>query len=51
MKRKLDDNDAPSVEVPREDKAENVVSFDSFGLDPRLMQAIAKSNFSTNMKK
>jgi ATP-dependent RNA helicase DDX56/DBP9 len=39
MKRKLDDNDAPTVEVPR-------VTFDSFGLDARLIQAVAKSGFS-----
>ncbi|KIW30018.1 uncharacterized protein PV07_05797 [Cladophialophora immunda] len=45
MKRKLDVNDAPTVEVPR-DPEEHGSSFDSFGLDPRLMQAIAKSDFS-----
>lgn len=45
MKRKLDANDAPTVEVPKANKADEV-SFDSFGLDPRLMQAIAKSDFS-----
>lgn len=46
MKRKLDSNDAPSVEVPNE-STHDEVTFDSFGLDPRLMQAIAKSAFST----
>ncbi|OCT46445.1 ATP-dependent RNA helicase dbp9 [Cladophialophora carrionii] len=45
MKRKLDSNDAPTVEVPRSDE-DGGESFDSFGLDPRLTQAIAKSNFS-----
>ncbi|KAJ9605247.1 ATP-dependent DNA/RNA helicase [Cladophialophora chaetospira] len=45
MKRKLDANDAPTVEVSQNGTT-NDVSFDSFSLDPRLMQAIAKSNFS-----
>ncbi|KIX03572.1 uncharacterized protein Z518_07125 [Rhinocladiella mackenziei CBS 650.93] len=45
MKRKLDSNDAPTVEVPRESK-DYEASFDTFGLDPRLMQAIAKSEYS-----
>lgn len=44
MKRKLDTDDAPTVEVPRKDS--HVAAFDSFGLDPRLIQAIAKSEFS-----
>ena len=38
MKRKLDDNDAPTVGGAS-------TSFDSFGLDPRLLQAIARSEF------
>lgn len=46
MKRKLDANDAPTVEVTRESQKDDL-SFDSFGLDPRLMQAIAKSQFSS----
>ncbi|EXJ91433.1 ATP-dependent RNA helicase dbp9 [Capronia coronata CBS 617.96] len=46
MKRKLDANDAPTVEVLDEAKADDV-SFDSFGLDPRLIQAVAKAKFST----
>jgi ATP-dependent RNA helicase DDX56/DBP9 len=45
MKRKLDSNDAPTLEVPRKDE-DGGESFDSFNLDPRLMQAIAKSDFS-----
>ncbi|KIV82147.1 hypothetical protein PV11_04275 [Exophiala sideris] len=45
MKRKLDSNDAPTVEVPKE-PAKGAESFDQFGLDARLMQAIAKSQFS-----
>lgn len=46
MKRKLDTNDAPTVEVPHESKPDDP-SFDGFGLDPRLMQAVAKAKFST----
>lgn len=45
MKRKLDPDDAPTVEVPRKD-GDSIPSFDSFGLDPRLVQAIAKSEYS-----
>ena len=45
MKRKLDANDVPTVEVSKNgDNAH--VSFDSFDLDPRLLQAVAKSDFS-----
>jgi ATP-dependent RNA helicase DDX56/DBP9 len=50
MKRKLDEHDAPTVEVPAADSSNNAddkSSFESFGLDPRLLQAIAKSNFTT----
>lgn len=46
MKRKLDTNDAPTVEVPKE-PTHTAQSFDQFDLDPRLMQAIAKSQFPT----
>jgi ATP-dependent RNA helicase DDX56/DBP9 len=45
MKRKLDANDVPTVE-PSQNIQNHDASFDSFGLDPRLMQAIAKSEFS-----
>ncbi|EXJ93222.1 ATP-dependent RNA helicase dbp9 [Capronia epimyces CBS 606.96] len=45
MKRKLDANDAPTVEVAPESQPDDP-SFDSFGLDPRLMQAVAKAKFS-----
>ena len=45
MKRKLDANDVPAVEVPV-DTGTPTISFDSFGLDPRLIQAIAKSEYS-----
>jgi ATP-dependent RNA helicase DDX56/DBP9 len=46
MKRKLDDNDAPTVEIPKEPPVD-VPSFESFGLDPRLLQAVSKANFAT----
>jgi ATP-dependent RNA helicase DDX56/DBP9 len=45
MKRKLDENDAPSVEVPEESKKEP--GFSDFNLDPRLLQAIANQRFKT----
>lgn len=41
MKRKLDENNVPSVEVDP-DK----VSFESFDLDPRLLQAIQKQQYT-----
>lgn len=50
MKRKLDENDSPSV-VPetghKEKKAggEDELSFTQLGLDPRLLQAVAKLKF------
>ncbi|KIW41435.1 uncharacterized protein PV06_06996 [Exophiala oligosperma] len=48
MKRKLDTNDAPTVEVPGSPEVDEPgPSFDAFGLDARLMQAVAKSQFST----
>ncbi|RVX71243.1 ATP-dependent RNA helicase dbp9 [Exophiala mesophila] len=46
MKRKLDENDVPSSQ-PDEPVQNPVSSFESFDLDPRLIQAIAKSEFST----
>ncbi|KAF3026826.1 ATP-dependent DNA/RNA helicase [Neopestalotiopsis sp. 37M] len=45
MKRKLDENDAPSVEVAEADKKEP--SFADFNLEPRLLQAIASQRFKT----
>ena len=46
MKRKLDANDVPA---PAEDVAgkEEELTFVSLGLDPRLLQGIAKQNFKT----
>lgn len=50
MKRKLDVNDAPTVEVPVTSDvpptAASESTFDSFNLDPRLLQALAKSGYS-----
>lgn len=46
MKRKLDENNVPSTE-PAATNGPTESSFESFGLDPRLVQAIAKSQFST----
>lgn len=50
MKRKLDENDRPSVvsEAERADKkaaGEDELSFTQLGLDPRLLQAVAKLKF------
>lgn len=43
LKRKLDENDAPTVEVNSESKTQ---SFDTLNLDPRLLQALAKSSYA-----
>lgn len=46
MKRKLDANDVPAPVVEADgDKKE--VTFSGLGLDPRLLQGIAKQNFHT----
>lgn len=45
MKRKLDENDVPTSEPSKSDQS-HTTSFEPFGLDPRLIQAIAKSEFS-----
>lgn len=42
MKRKLDENDQPTVEVAPTAKA----TFESFGLDTRLLQAISKKKYT-----
>jgi ATP-dependent RNA helicase DDX56/DBP9 len=53
MKRKLDANDvpAPAEEVPaaadQVEKQKDATSFTDLGLDSRLLQGIAKQNFST----
>ncbi|KAG9258990.1 ATP-dependent RNA helicase dbp9 [Emericellopsis atlantica] len=50
MKRKLDQNDRPAT-VPESDEpskapvSEENISFADFGLDPRLLQAVAKQNY------
>ncbi|KEF54444.1 ATP-dependent RNA helicase dbp9 [Exophiala aquamarina CBS 119918] len=46
MKRKLDENDVPVPEATTNSQNDKL-SFESLGLDPRLLQAIAKSQFST----
>ncbi|KAL9029953.1 MAG: hypothetical protein Q9196_001863 [Gyalolechia fulgens] len=46
MKRKLDDNDVPSPSTPSQEPQTDH-DFQSFGLDPRLLQAVAKEGFST----
>jgi hypothetical protein len=45
MKRKLDANDVPSTEVA-EASDEKQITFESLNLDPRLLQALVKENFS-----
>jgi ATP-dependent RNA helicase DDX56/DBP9 len=44
MKRKLDENDVPA---PAEEEKKLAASFADFGLDPRLLQAIAKLKLET----
>jgi ATP-dependent RNA helicase DDX56/DBP9 len=44
MKRKLDENDVPTVEVTT---APHANTFESLQLDPRLLQAISKEKYST----
>lgn len=50
MKRKLDANNAPTVEVPSTSdlppSTASSATFDLFNLDPRLLQALAKSGYS-----
>ena len=45
MKRKLDQDDVPAPVVSSK-KARSESSFDSFGLDTRLLQAVIKEGFS-----
>ena len=45
MKRKLDENDTPTVEVP-EASPPSTSSFEALGLDARLLQALSKANFA-----
>ena len=52
MKRKLNEDDLPTVADPADDIMNDrpptapASSFDSLGLEPRLLQAIAKESFS-----
>jgi ATP-dependent RNA helicase DDX56/DBP9 len=45
MKRKLDSNDVPSTAVVTSELT-TVNSFESLGLDARLLQAVAREKFS-----
>lgn len=45
MKRKLDENDTPTVEVATTPSAG--ASFESLNLDARILQAVSKANFAT----
>lgn len=50
MKRKLDANDVPSVEKtsePTKSSHSESTTFENFNLDPRLLQAVAKSQFTS----
>ena len=44
MKRKLDENDAPSTVQRHRQKP--ILSFESLNLDPRLLQAVTKEQYS-----
>lgn len=44
MKRKLDSNDAPSAEACVS-QIERTNTFEALGLDPRLLQAVAREKF------
>ena len=46
MKRKLDNNDLPTVEVSNSSTVQTA-SFESFNLDPRLLQAVSKAGFTS----
>jgi ATP-dependent RNA helicase DDX56/DBP9 len=45
MKRKLDSDDIPATEAPISQKAKTD-TFESLGLDARLLQAVAREKFS-----
>ena len=46
MKRKLNEGDVPTPVAQSFDR-HNAISFSTFGLDSRLLQAIAQEGFST----
>lgn len=46
MKRKLNDDDVPTA-IGMADTGNHASSFSTLGLDPRLLQAVAKENFSS----
>ena len=45
MKRKLDEHDVPTL-VDTKDASKKLSSFNSLGLEARLLQAVAQQNFS-----
>ncbi len=47
MKRKLNDDDVPVAVETETSAASNSAAFSSLGLDSRLLQAVAKQNFTT----
>ena len=49
MKRKLNDEDVPEP-VNRTQKSSTISTFESFGLESRLLQALAKQNYATPTK-
>ena len=46
MKRKLDENDIPTV-IDMKDAPKETTNFSVLGLDSRLLQAVAQQNFNT----
>ena len=46
MKRKLNDEDVPTPVVEPPSNQPKTVTFESFGLDARLLQAVVKEGFS-----
>jgi ATP-dependent RNA helicase DDX56/DBP9 len=48
MKRKLDENDAPTVEVATDSTIQtpSTTTFESYKLDPRLLQSISKAGYT-----
>ena len=47
MKRKRDEGAAPDADVKTSQRKDSSPSFANFGLDPRLLQALAQEGFST----
>lgn len=47
MKRKRNEGEAPDADVGTSQRKDSSPSFANFGLDPRLLQALAQEGFST----